>query len=38
LSRIIFPDAWKKVKEIIKGQDQAKKEKFIRAIKEEIGQ
>jgi len=32
------PDAWKKVKEIIKGQDQAKKEEFIRAIRTEVGQ
>ena len=32
------PDVWKKVKEIIKGQDQAKKEEFIRAIRTEVGQ
>ena len=31
------PDAWKKVKEIIKGQDSTKKEEFIKAIKDAIG-
>jgi len=31
------PVAWKKVKEIIKGQDLVKKYKFMKAIKEEIG-
>ena len=31
------PDAWKKVKEIIRGNDEKKKAEFVRRIKEEIG-
>jgi hypothetical protein len=31
------PDAWKKVKEIIKGDDEKKKTELIRRIKEEAG-
>jgi len=32
------PDAWKKVKEIIKGSDEGKKAELIRRIKEESGE
>ena len=31
------PDAWKKVKEIIRGNDEKKKAEFVRRIKEETG-
>jgi hypothetical protein len=31
------PDAWKKVKEVIKGGDVKKKAEFVRRIKEETG-
>jgi len=31
------PDAWKRIKEIIKGNDEKKKMEFIRRIKEESG-
>jgi hypothetical protein len=31
------PDAWKKVKEIIKGSDEGRKAELVRRIKEEAG-
>lgn len=31
------PDAWKKVKEIIKGDDEKKKAELVRRIKDEAG-